>query len=147
MKLKFIILATGFVLILSSCFAGMGTKEGIGTGTGVLTGAGLCSLFTKNKLLITGCGVAGGLAGNMIGARFDENDKKERQAFLAKLSDGDVGSWKNPDTKIEYSLTPVKTYTIAKTGEVCRDFRLTVNGKPELSKACKNKNSSIWTII
>ena len=147
MKLKFIILAAGFVLILSSCFAGVGTKEGIGTGAGALTGAGLCSLFTNNKLLITGCGVAGGVAGNMIGARFDENDEKERQAFLTKLSDGDVGSWKNPDTKAEYSLTPVKTYNIAKTGKVCRDFELIANGKAELSKACRNKNSSIWTIV
>jgi surface antigen len=143
MKFKLIAFIAISSFLLSSC-ATTGTGTKVGAGLGVLAGAGACSKLGDGKaklVAMVGCGLLGGILGAWIGSKWDETDKKEASSILNTSKDGDVMSWKNPDTDNKFKMTLLKTSTSA--GQQCREFELVTNGNPpENRKACRNKNGT-----
>jgi len=143
MKFKLIAFIAISSFLLSSC---LNLKPGATTGglLGGLAGGAACSKFGDGKaklVAMVGCGLIGVAIGTWIGGKWDETDEKEASSILNTSKDGDVMSWKNPDTDNKFKMTLLKTSTSA--GQQCREFELVTNGNPpENRKACRNKNGT-----
>jgi surface antigen len=141
MKFKLIIFIAISSFFLSSCDIKPGTTGG-GI-MGMLLGGTACANFVDGKAKIfatLGCAIAGGLFGAWVGSKWDETDEKEVISVLDTSKDGEVMSWKNPDTYNQFKMTSLKTSTNS-AGQQCRQFKISVNGNsPENRNACRDKN-------
>lgn len=70
---------------------------------------------------IVGGAVIGGLIGGNIGSSMDRTDYVQTTYVLETAPSGRVVTWQNPDTGLEYSITPTRTYQRA-DGQYCREF-------------------------
>jgi surface antigen len=127
---------------------GIGTIGGATLGAAA-SGAG-CYKLTKGSgyelVAALGCSVIGGTIGAFFGHQWDKKDEQEAANIFNTYADGDIGSWKNPDTQNNYSITPVSTFQNDQ-GQQCRQFELVINGKPnEKSQVCKNKETGRWKL-
>lgn len=112
------------VLVSSFIFLGGCNKQQIGTGTGAALGGLLGSTIGggKGKLIATAAGtLAGAMIGGSIGASMDELDLLKTNRTLETTRTGATSSWQNPDTGVQYAVTPTQTYETA--SGPCREYR------------------------
>jgi surface antigen len=102
---------------------------------------------TRTMATIIGT-MAGAAIGGSIGQSMDEVDRMKMNATLETVRTGVTSEWRNPDTNIEYAVTPTRTYETA--AGPCREYTLDANigGKPEqiYGQACRQADGS-WKIV
>lgn len=125
--------------LLGAALGGLvGSQIGGGTGRSVAIGAGV---------------LAGGLLGNKVGKSLDCDDRRAQtrstQDSLEYERTGTTTSWQNPDSGVEGSTTPTRTYQRA-DGSYCRDFTqtITVDGEyQEASGTACRQSDGTWRIV
>lgn len=102
------------------------------------------------KTLATIAGtILGAYVGEAVGADMDTGDEHcAGESFEVAQNNQSVG-WVNPDTRAEYTVTPVSNYN-NRAGQTCRDYTSEVNidGRRQTSTgtACKDSGGN-WRII
>ena len=121
-------------LVSTLVFLGGCNKQQIGTGTGAALGGLLGSTIGggKGQLAATAAGtLAGAMIGGSIGASMDELDLRRTNRTLENTRTGATSNWQNPDSGIQYAVTPTQTYETA--SGPCREYRTnaTIDGHRE----------------
>ncbi len=103
----------------------------------------------SGQLAATAAGaIAGVLIGGNIGRSMDELDRMKAQRSLETTPTGQTSSWRNPDTGVEYAVTPTRTYQ--EGGTACRDYTTEawIDGRRENVKgtACRQPDGTWRTI-
>ncbi len=140
-----LVLIAGIAITLAACNP---TKQDIGTivggGTGAFIGSHVGSGTGQLAAVAIGT-LVGGYLGGSIGQQMDELDHYRAQEALETAPTGTTASWTNPDTDIEYNVTPTHTYETA-TGP-CRDYttEAVIDGRAEIvhGTACR-KTDGTW---
>ncbi len=137
-------------ITLSGCTAPSGPKEEGGVIIGGLLGGVLGHEIGKGhgRTAATIIGtLIGASVGGSVGRSMDDTDRLIVAHSLETVRTGVATTWKNPDTRREYALTPTKTYTTAQGP--CREYTLQaqIGGKPETvyGTACRQADGS-WKI-
>jgi len=115
-------------------FLGGCNKQQIGTGTGAALGGLIGTQIGdgNGRLVATTVGtLAGAMLGGRIGADMDELDLRRTNRTLETTRTGATSSWQNPDSGIQYAVTPTQTYETA--DGPCREYRTnaTIDGQRE----------------
>lgn len=136
------------IISLSACNA---TKQDIGTVIGAGSGALIGSQIGggKGQLAAVAIGtLLGGYIGGNIGSNMDELDRYRTSDALETAPTGRTVAWKNPDSGIDYHVTPTRTYE-QDTGP-CRDYttEAIIDGRPEIlhGTACRQSDGS-WVAM
>ncbi len=145
MKTKLSIVFTiATLLLLTGCNP---TKQDIGTLVGAGSGAFIGSQIgggTGQLAAVAIGALLGGYIGGSIGQDMDELDQYKTQRILETSPTGSTVAWNNPDTDIDYSVTPTRTYESA-TGP-CRDYttEAVIEGRAEIvhGTACRGSDGS-----
>ena len=123
------------------------TKQDIGTVVGAGSGAFIGSQIGggTGKLAAVAIGtLLGGYIGGSIGQNMDELDQYKTQVALETSPTGSTMAWNNPDSDIDYSVTPTKTYE--STSGPCRDYttEAVIDGRAEIihGTACRGDDGS-----
>ncbi|MBF0370978.1 MAG: glycine zipper 2TM domain-containing protein [Magnetococcales bacterium] len=131
--------------------SGCATKAQSGAGIGALGGGLIGGLAgpSKNKEQNALIGAAiGGLIGYGIGNEMDKADQAELNDVFESGRSNKTANWKNPDTGVNYSVTPRRAKH--SNGRICRDAKIEtfVDGHTEISvqKACRRPDGS-WELI
>jgi len=132
-------------LVSTLVFLGGCNKQQFGTGTGAALGGLLGSQIGngKGQLIATAAGtVAGAMIGGSIGASMDELDRRKTYRTLENTRTGVTSRWQNPDTGVQYTVTPTQTYETA--SGPCREYRTnaTIDGRRETvyGTACRQSD-------
>lgn len=140
-----IIFSLATLLLLVACNP---SKQSVGTVVGAGSGAFIGSQIGggDGKLAAVAIGtLLGAYLGSSIGQSLDELDQYKIQQILESSSTGTTVAWKNPDSNIDYSVTPTKTYE--STLGPCRDYttEAVISGKAEIvhGTACR-ENDGAW---
>lgn len=151
MKRKSLLIAVmALALTLGGC-AAQGPREESGMVIGGLLG-GLLGAQTGDHHLRSAAIVAGTLIGasigGSIGAYMDETDRIRVGQTLETVRTGVPSTWRNPDTDVQYQLTPTSTYETAQGP--CREYTMDalIGGKREqvYGTACRQADGS-WKIV
>ena len=116
--------------------AGAGAYVGsqIGSGTGQLAAVAIGALL-------------GGYLGGTIGKNMDELDRYRSNQALETAPTGTAVAWSNPDSGINYQVTPTRTYESA--SGPCRDYttEAVIDGRAEVvhGTACRQADGS-WHV-
>jgi len=145
MKTKIsIVVSLATLLLLTGCNP---TKQDIGTIVGAGSGAFIGSQIGggTGQLAAVAIGtLLGGYLGSSIGKNMDELDQYKTQQALESSPTGSTVAWNNPDSDIDYSVTPTKTYESA--AGPCRDYttEAVIEGKAEIvhGTACRENDGS-----
>lgn len=137
--------ALAFCLFATSILGvGCATKGQMGAAMGGATGAAIGSQFGPSETRwlggLIGLG-AGTLIGYMIGNEMDKYDSQQISRALETTPSGQPVAWQNPDTNVQYQMTPQPA--IQNSDGLCRDFVLTgtdLAGRQEKlhAMACRN---------
>lgn len=114
--------------VVSGCAS---TGQQNGTIGGAAVGGGL-GVLLGNAVDCHGCALIGGLlgaaiggyTGNQIGQRMDEQDAARTSNAVNALPTGASSSWQNPDTGMQYDVTPTRTFKSPSTGDYCREVTI-----------------------
>jgi surface antigen len=111
-----------------------GSQVGGGTGKTVATVAGT---------------LAGVMIGGAVGRSMDDTDRLKAAHSLEYNRTNQPSSWHNPDTGIDYTVTPTRTYQTG-GGQYCREYQtdVIVGGKREQAygTACRQPDGS-WQVV
>lgn len=140
---------------LSAC-QNTGTKETIGGLGGAVLGGVLGAQVGKGQgqLIAVGAGaLLGALVGSSIGRSMDEVDRmrmeETTQSALESTADYTTSSWVNPNTGVNGTVTPERTYQ-TNGGQYCREYTqtVTIDGRREeaYGTACRQPDGS-WQIV
>lgn len=135
---------------LSGCVSG-GPREQAGTiiggVLGGVLGAQVGSGSGRTVAIIAGA-LAGGAIGGAVGQTMDDNDRRKVAETLEGVRTGVPATWRNPDTGVQYAVTPTRTYETAEGP--CREFttEAIIGGRRETvyGTACRQPDGS-WRII
>ena len=140
-----IVFCVAALLLLTACNP---TKQDVGTLVGAGTGAFIGSQIgggTGQLAAVAIGALLGGYIGGSIGQDMDELDHYKTQQVLESSPTGSAVAWNNPDTDIDYSVTPTRTYESA-TGP-CRDYttEAVIEGRAEIvhGTACRGSDGSL----
>ncbi len=105
-------------------------------------------------LFIAAGSILGGTAGYMVGRRFAPSDRAMYTQTLAEALDtsvdGETRHWLNPDTGLNGTIRPTRTYHRGEDNtQVCRDYRAAVNFDVVTTgdgTACRGHDGQ-WTLI
>jgi surface antigen len=131
-----------------------GTGSTVGTLGGAAAGGLIGSQFgsSSGKVLTTvGGTLAGGYLGHLVGAKFDEQDKKQAASAEARaVSTNKSTSWKNSKTGDAGKVHVDRTFT-DDSGRECREYTHTVSvtgQEPQTAKgtACRNADGA-WELV
>ena len=148
MKTKIsIVFSIATLLLLTGCNP---TKQDIGTLVGAGSGAFIGSQIgggTGQLAAVAIGALLGGYIGGSIGQDMDELDQYKTQQALETSPTGSTVAWNNPDTDIDYSVTPTRTYEAA--SGPCRDYttEAVIEGRAEIvhGTACRGDDGS-WHV-
>jgi len=137
-------------LALTGC-ATDGPREQAGTIIGGVLGGVLGAQVGgghgRTVAIIAGA-LAGAAIGGAVGESMDDNDRRKVAETLEGVRTGVPAAWINPDTGVQYSVTPTRTYDTA-TGP-CREFttKAIIGGKREtvFGTACRQADGS-WQVM
>ena len=105
-------------------------REAIGTVLGGAVGGAIGSTVGKEEhrtvAIILGT-VLGAVIGNRIGKAMDDTDRACIGHSLELAEDRKTVSWSNPDSGLNYQLTPIRGFEA--NGLKCREYTLAVRGK------------------
>jgi len=141
----------GILFLLLFFTTAQANKEDAGSILGLIIGGVVGNQFGggSGKIVATYVGAVGGsIFGASIGRDLDELDKRKISDSLEKYKTNHSNSWRNPDTKVHYTVTPVKTYYVEES-RPCRNFtidaRIDGNYEKVKSTACRDKYGN-WTM-
>lgn len=132
------------ILILAGCNP---TKQNIGTFVGAGSGAFIGSQIGNGSGQLAAVAIGtllGGYLGGSIGQSMDELDQYKTHEVLEASPTGSTVAWNNPDSDIDYRVTPTKTYESASGS--CRDYttEAVIDGRAEIvhGTACRGNDGS-----
>ncbi len=132
------------LVILTACNP---TKEDIGTLVGAGTGAYVGSQIgdgTGQLAAVAIGALLGGYLGGSVGQNMDELDRRRANDALETTPTGTAVAWNNPDSGINYKVTPTRTYEQA--SGPCRDYttEAVIDGRAEIvhGTACRQADGS-----
>ena len=118
----------------------------IGGVLGGVLGAQVGEGHGRTLAIIAGA-LAGAAIGGNIGKHMDESDRARVAQTLEGVRTGVPVAWNNPDTGVQYSVTPTRTYESA--SGPCREFttEAIIGGKRETvyGTACRQPDGS-WKV-
>ena len=138
---------------LSLCLVGCENmnKQDVGVLTGSAIGGLLGSQFGSGdgRIAATVAGaVAGGFIGGQIGHSMDKVDHMKMERVFEKTPTNQTTSWRNPDTRSQYAVTPTKTYYV--NNRPCRQYvvKAWIDGKQRNihGRACRMPNGK-WKAV
>ena len=137
-------------LALTGC-ATDGPREQAGTIIGGVLGGVLGAQVGgghgRTVAIIAGA-LAGAAIGGAVGESMDDNDRRKVAETLEGVRTGVPAAWINPDTGVQYSVTPTRTYDTA--AGPCREFttKAIIGGKREtvFGTACRQADGS-WQVM
>lgn len=137
-------------LTLAGC-AAQGPREETGMVIGGLLGGLLGAQAGDHHLrpvaIVAGT-IIGASIGGSIGSYMDETDRLRAGQTLETVRTGISSAWRNPDTGVQYQLTPTSTYET--TQGPCREYTMNalIGGRHEqvYGTACRQADGS-WRII
>ena len=140
--------AVSSLVILLVLLAGCNpTKQDIGTVVGAGSGAFIGSQIVSGTGQLAAVAIGtllGGYIGGSIGQDMDELDQYKTQIALETSPTGSTMAWNNPDTDVDYSVTPTKTYESA--SGPCREYttEAVIEGRAEIvyGTACRGNDGS-----
>ncbi len=139
-----IVFGLATLLLLTGCNP---SKQDIGTVIGAGSGAFIGSQIGggTGQLAAVAIGtLLGGYLGSSIGQSMDELDQYKTQQVLESSPTGSTVAWNNPDSEIDYSVTPTRTYESA--SGPCRDYttEAVIDGRAEIvhGTACRGNDGS-----
>ncbi len=102
------------------------------------------------KIVATlGGAIVGAVLGNAVGHSMDEVDRMKLNRALEHSRTDVTTTWENPDEKVTYSVTPLKTLS-ARDGQPCREysFTATIGGREKqvYGKACRDAAGNWKTV-
>lgn len=119
----------------------------IGGLLGGLLGAQAGDHHIRPVAIIAGT-LIGASIGGSIGANMDETDRLRVGQTLESVRTGVSSTWHNPDTGVEYQMTPTSTYETAQGP--CREYTMDaiIGGKRQevYGTACRQSDGS-WKIV
>lgn len=141
--------AITLALALPGC-AAQGPREESGMVIGGLLG-GILGAQTGDRHLRPVAIIAGTLIGasigGSIGSYMDETDRIRAGQTLESVRTGVSSTWRNPDSGVQYQMTPTNTYETAQGP--CREYAMEalIGGKREqvYGTACRQADGS-WKI-
>ncbi len=132
------------LVILTACNP---TKQDIGTLVGAGAGAFVGSQIGNGTGQLAAVAIGallGGYIGGSIGQNMDELDRYRTNSTLENTPTGSTVAWNNPDSNIDYKVTPTKTYEDA--SGPCRDYttEAVIEGRAEIvhGTACRQADGS-----
>ncbi len=145
MKTKLsIVFGLATLLLLTGCNP---SKQDIGTVIGAGSGAFIGSQIgggTGQLAAVAIGALLGGYLGSSIGQSMDELDQYKTQQVLESSPTGSTVAWNNPDSEIDYNVTPTRTYESA--SGPCRDYttEAVIDGRAEIvhGTACRGNDGS-----
>ncbi len=150
MNSRFLLIAalvTG--LALPGC-ATEGPKEQSGMVIGGILGGVLGAQIGKGhgrEVAIIAGTLAGAAIGGAVGKSMDDVDRMKVAQTLEGVRTGVSSSWHNPDTGVDYTVTPTRTYETA--SGPCREFttEAIIGGKKQsvYGTACRQPDGS-WKV-
>lgn len=143
-------LAVAMSVGLAGCAANQGQKESAGLLIGGALG-GLLGSQVKNSDIRTAAIIAGTLAGaaigGAIGQSMDATDRMMVGQTLEGVRTGVPTAWHNPDTGVDYQVTPTRTFESA--SGPCRDYTVDaiIDGRRETvhGTACRQPDGT-WRV-
>ncbi len=148
MKINYLLGLTLSLLLLSGCNP---TKQDVGTLVGAGTGAFVGSQIgggTGQLAAVAIGALLGGYIGGSIGQQMDELDRYKTQQALETSPTGSTVAWNNPDSGVEYNVTPTDTYE--SSSGPCRDYttEAVIDGRAEIvhGTACRQTDGSWQTM-
>jgi len=145
------ILTAGIVassILLAGCNP---TKQDVGTLVGAGTGAFVGSQIGSGTGQLAAVAIGtllGGYVGGSIGQNMDELDRYRTQQALETVPTGQSVSWRNPDSRVGYEVTPTRTYESA--SGPCRDYttEAVIDGRPEVvhGTACRQSDGTWYAM-
>jgi len=149
------LMATAPLLAMALLLAGCETKQQQGTVAGAVVGGAVGSLFGSGsgRVLAIGAGaVLGGIAGNQIGKKMDERDRREASLAMREAQSAPTGSgvnWNNPDSGNSGTIEVTREGTDG-VGNKCREFKHTVQvdgeTREDTGTACQRSDGK-WVTI
>jgi surface antigen len=147
---SFLVIPLAAALVVPGC-ATEGPKEQAGTVIGGVLGGVLGAQVGgghgRTAAIIAGT-LAGAAIGGSVGQSMDVNDRRRVAETLEGVRTGVPATWRNPDTGVQYSVTPTRTYETA--GGPCREFttHAIIGGKRETvyGTACRQPDGS-WKVM
>jgi surface antigen len=145
---KFIELGAGslLVVVLAGC-AVPATREQSGMVVGGVVGGVVGSQFGRGegRTVATILGtLIGATIGGSIGRSMDDNDRMKVAHALETSGSTVPTRWVNPDTRIAYTMVPIRTYDSA--GASCREYTVdaVIGGRSEsvVGTACRQPDGS-----
>jgi surface antigen len=120
----------------------------IGGATGGILGAQIGAGSGRTAAIIGGT-VLGVLVGGNVGRSMDAVDHLYVQQTLESVPTRSASTWRNPDTQVEYQVTPTTTYA-SSDGRYCREYitTATVAGEKQqiYGTACRQPDGS-WEVV
>lgn len=127
-----------------------GPHEGAGSVIGGVLGGVLGAQVGKGHgrtVAIIAGALAGAAIGGTVGKHMDDSDRSRVAQTLEGVRTGVPVAWRNPDTGIQYSVTPTRTYDTS--AGPCREFttEALIGGKREIvyGTACRQPDGS-WKV-
>lgn len=123
-------------------------RENIGKAVGaVLGGVAGAQIGDNEPVAIIAGAIFGFVLGGSIGRSMDEQDRACVGQTLEYAGDRETIKWQNPDSGIQYEVTPTKTFRADQN--YCREYTrtATIAGKPQTvyGKACRQPDGT-WRI-
>ncbi len=123
-------------------------RENIGRAVGaVLGGVAGAKIGDNEPVAIIAGAIFCFVLGGSIGRNMDERDRACVGQALEHAGDRETIKWHNPDSDIQYAVTPTKTFSANEN--YCREYTrtATVAGKPQtvFGKACRQADGT-WHI-
>ena len=141
-KITFVLLSV-VLLFVVSCSSHQDANARKGGVTGAAAGAMIGQAIggdTESTLLGA---TVGSLLGYAIGQEMDRRDREQLNNTYERGVSGESVVWKNPDTGVEYEVTPKPAQTYKNGNQVCRpaEVEITVDGQKEktTTTACRNQ--------
>jgi surface antigen len=93
--------------------------------------------------------IIGAVIGGNVGRRMDRSDNGCAYQAFEFASPGDTVFWRNPDSQIEYGITPARL-TRQADGRECREYNTSIDGggtsqKKSSGVACRRSDGA-WEI-
>jgi len=120
----------------------------IGGATGGILGSHIGGGSGRTAAIIGGT-VLGLVVGGNIGHSMDVTDRLYAERTLESVPTQSTATWRNPDTQVEYQVTPTTTYE-SPDGRYCREYitAATVAGETQqiYGTACRQPDGS-WEVV
>ncbi|MCC9625804.1 glycine zipper 2TM domain-containing protein [Thalassospira sp. MA62] len=157
MKFRNILIPVIMTAFIAGCAQNQGQKQTAGSLLGAVGGAVAGAQFGKGSGQLVGVALgtlAGAFIGSEVGRSLDNADRaimaQNTQRTLESAPTGQTSTWQNPDTGVQGTVTPTRTYQAPESDEYCREYQqtVTINGQEESAygTACRQPDGS-WKMV